>query len=68
MRENNAYCFLLRIAHFLIFIYNGGILKVTIQPRLNNCTHFSCYRFASRGEQIIEGYPKTITFFNIPET
>ena len=24
------------------------------------------YGFASRGEQIIGGYPKTITFFSIP--
>ena len=25
VRENNAYCFLLRMAHLLIFIHNGGI-------------------------------------------
>ena len=29
MRENNAYCFLLRMAFLLTFIHNGGILKVT---------------------------------------
>ena len=25
VRENNAHCFLLRMAHLLIFIHNGGI-------------------------------------------
>ena len=25
VRENNAYCFLLRMAPFFIFIHNGGI-------------------------------------------
>ena len=25
VRENNAYCFLLRMANLLTFIYNGGI-------------------------------------------
>ena len=25
VRENNAYCFLLRMAHLLTFIYNSGI-------------------------------------------
>ena len=44
MCENNAYCFLLRMAHLLIFIHNGGILKGTIHPRLKNSTHFSCYK------------------------
>ena len=34
VRENDAYCFLLRMAHFLIFIHNGGIWKGIIQPRL----------------------------------
>ena len=41
--KKNAYCFLLKMAHFLIFIHNGGIWKGTIQPRLKNGTHFSCY-------------------------
>ena len=43
MRENNAYCFVLRMAHLLTFIYNSGIWKGTIQPRIKNGTHFSCY-------------------------
>ena len=34
VRENDAYCFLLRMAHFLIFIHNGGIWKGIIQPRM----------------------------------
>ena len=29
MRENNAYCFLLRMVFLFTFIHNGGILKVT---------------------------------------
>ena len=28
VRENNAYCFLLIMAHLFIFIHNGGIWKV----------------------------------------
>ena len=40
VRENNAYCFLLGMANLLIFIHNGGIWKVTIQPRLKNGTFF----------------------------
>ena len=47
MHENNAYRFLLRVANLLIFIHNGGILNVTIQPRLKNGTHFSCYNYES---------------------
>ena len=34
LRENDAYRFLLRGANLLIFIHNGGILNVTIQPDL----------------------------------
>ena len=30
VRENDAYCFVLRMAHFLIFIHNGGIWKGTV--------------------------------------
>ena len=34
VRENNAFCFLLRMDNLHTFIHNGGIWKVTIQPRL----------------------------------
>ena len=34
VHENNTHCFLLRMAHLLIFIHNGGIWKGTIQPWL----------------------------------
>ena len=47
MRENNAYRFLLRVANLLIFIHIGGILNVTIQPRLKNGNHFSFYNYES---------------------
>ena len=30
VHENNAYCFLLRMANLLTFIHNGGIRKVTV--------------------------------------
>ena len=41
------------------------------QPRVSQCVKAGRrfrekYCFASRGERIIGGYPKTITFFNIP--
>ena len=52
MRENNAYCFPLRIAHLLIFIRNGGIRNCTIQPRLKNDTHFSCYDILPKGYNV----------------
>ena len=52
VRENNAYCFLLRMAHLLIFIHNSGIWKGTIQSRLKNSTHFSCYQSLSRGYNV----------------
>ena len=49
MRENNACCFLLRMAHLHIFIHNSEISKDTIQPRLKNGTHFSCYESLPKG-------------------
>ena len=52
VRENDAYCFVLRMAHFLIFIHNGGIWKGTIQPRLKNGTHFSCYESLPKGYNV----------------
>ena len=52
VRENNAYCFLLRMAHLLTFIYNSGIWKGTIQSRLKNGTHFSCYESVPKGYNV----------------
>ena len=52
MRENNSYRFPLRIAHLLIFIHNGGIRNSTIQPRLKNDTHFSCYDILPKGYNV----------------
>ena len=43
VRENSAYCFLLRMVHLLFFIHNGRIWWGTIQPWPENGTHFSCY-------------------------
>ena len=42
-------CFLLGMANLLIFIHAGGICKVTIQLRLKNGTHFSCYESVPQG-------------------
>ena len=52
MRENNGNRFLLRMANLLIFIPDGGICKVTIQPRLKNGTHFSCYESLPKGYNV----------------
>ena len=53
MRENNGYCFLLRMAHFIfLFINNGGIGKGTMQRRLTNGTHFSCYEGLPKGYNV----------------
>ena len=49
MRENNAYCFLLRMAHLLIFIHNGGIGKGTIQPRLKMVLIFLVTKVFQKG-------------------
>ena len=46
--SNNGYCFLRRMANLLIFIHNGGVWNVFIQPRLKNGTHFSCYESAPK--------------------
>ena len=43
VRENNASCFLLTMAHLLIGS-NGGIRKGTIQPRLKKWYSFSLLR------------------------
>ena len=40
------------MAHLLIFIHNSGIWKGTIQSRLKNSTHFSCYQSLSRGYNV----------------
>ena len=52
VHENNAYCFLLRMAHLLIFIHNGGIWKGSIQPQRKNGTHFSCYETLPKGYNV----------------
>ena len=52
VHENNAYCFLLRMAHLLIFIHNGGIWKGTIRPWCKNGTHFSCYESLPNGYDV----------------
>ena len=52
VHENNSYCFLLRMANLLIFIHNGGIWKVTIQPRLKNGTYFPCYESLPKGYNV----------------
>ena len=52
VRDNNAYCSLLRMAHLLIFIHNGGICKGTIQPRLKNGTHFPRYESLPKGYNV----------------
>ena len=45
-------CFLLRMANLVIFIHTGGIWKVTIQLRLKNGTHFSCYESVPKGYNV----------------
>ena len=62
VRENDAYCFVLRMAHFLIFIHNGGIWKGTIQPRLKNGTHFSCYESLPKGYNVQMSNCLTLTW------
>ena len=52
VRENNADCFLHRMARLLIFIHNGGIWKGTIQPKQKNGTHFSCYESLPKGYNV----------------
>ena len=52
MRENNANYFLFRMANLFIFIHNGKICKVTIQPRLKNGTHFSCHGSLPKGYNV----------------
>ena len=50
--SSNNCCFLLRMANLLIFIHAGGIWKVTIQLRLKNGTHFSCYESVPQGYNV----------------
>ena len=55
-----------RIQEFLI-----GVHFSQRQPRVSQSVNIGRrlrgkYCFASRGEQIIGGYPKTITFLDIP--
>ena len=44
--------FLLRMANLLIFIHTVRIWKVTIQLRLKNGTHFSCYESVPKGYNV----------------
>ena len=62
VRENNAYCFLLRMPNLLTFIHNGGIWKVTIQPRLKNGTHFSCCENLPKGYNVQMSLCLTLTW------
>ena len=54
--------FLLRMANLLIFIHTGGIWKVTIQLRLKNGTHFSCYKSVQRGYNVQMSLCLTLTW------
>ena len=49
MRENNAYCFPLRIAHLLIFIHNGGFEIVLYSPDLKMILIFLVMTFFQKG-------------------
>ena len=40
------------MAHLLFFIHSGEIWKGTIQPRLKNGTHFSCYESLPKGYNV----------------
>ena len=52
VRENKAYCSLLRLVNLLTFIQNGGSWKVTLQSRLKKVTHFSCYESVPKGYNV----------------
>ena len=56
VRENNAFCFLLRLDNLLSFIENGGIWKVTIQPRFNNAPIFPWGRGCQKGTMLKWAY------------
>ena len=53
---------MLSMAHSLIFNYNGGIWKGTIQPRLKNCTNFSWYESLPKGYNVQMGNCLTLTW------
>ena len=61
VRENNAYCFLLRMAHLLIFIHNGGIGKGTIQPRLKMVLIFLVTKVFQKGTMFKCGLSNYLT-------
>ena len=46
----------------LTFIHNGGIWKVTIQPRLKNSTHFSCCENLPKGYNVQMSLCLTLTY------
>ena len=50
MRENNAYCYLLRMANLLTLIIMVEFEK--LQSRFKNGTHFSCYESLSKGYNV----------------
>ena len=62
VRENNAYCSLLRLVNLLTFIQNGGIWKVTLQSRLKKGTHFSCYESVPKGYNVQMSLCLTLTW------
>ena len=62
VRENKAYCSLLRLVNLLTFIQNGGSWKVTLQSRLKKVTHFSCYESVPKGYNVQMSLCLTLTW------
>ena len=62
MRENNAYCFLLRIAFLLTFIHNGGILKVT---RFKNGNIFLVTKLFQKGYNVQMSLCVSLTWYGM---
>ena len=50
MCENNAYCFLLRMANLLTLFTMVEFEK--LQPRFKNGTHYSSYESLSKGHNV----------------